>query len=434
MRWLSSRMRVASRLRGERGGVAVIAAVLFSGMAIIGMLAVSVDLGNLTYERRQLQNGADSTSLALAQECAADPTRCDPGEVEELLPSNARDNAMQYDSRADAGNGACGRGDTTQVGSLPKCASTDSDVDITELGECPAIPQWLKDAPTIPYVETYSRTETTTGDDALFLPFSRVLAGGPDGDRGTTACARAAWGVPTGFARALPLTFSSCEWKRQIDPPGGGYVTEGPVGATSTNPGYGGTGQPAWPSASQEVVIMMHDPNNEDRDCGWNGKDTSGGFGWLAPASGKCEVDLKPDDWAQIKPGASIPSECGTALPQIRHRVIDLPVFDCIVGSASAPTGPPPTTPADVCDPKSSLAGGSKSWYHLAGWAQFYISGYRLTGTDSGTSSRPGGKSCSGGDRCLIGWFMTGTLSDAPSIAAPGSGNDFGVNVIKPAG
>ena len=56
-------------LRGERrdrGAAAVLVTVLLAGGVIMGMLALSVDVGTLMLERRQLQNGADATSLALA--------------------------------------------------------------------------------------------------------------------------------------------------------------------------------------------------------------------------------------------------------------------------------------------------------------------------------------------------------------------------------
>lgn len=206
MRVLSCLQRhVARRVRGEQGGVAVIVAILFSGMVIIGMLAVSVDLGNLAYERRQVQNGADATSLALAQACATDVNTCKPNSAADLLDPNARDATMQYDSRADALQGACGRGTAAQVGSTPLCHSANSDAPVADLLECPPLPPWLRGAGlNIPYVETYSKTQTGTGtNDKLFLPFSRVLANGASGDKGTSACARAAWGMPKGYSATV---------------------------------------------------------------------------------------------------------------------------------------------------------------------------------------------------------------------------------------
>lgn len=421
------------RTHAERGAVATIVAVLFAGLAFMGLLAVSVDLGNLAYERRQVQNAADATSLALAQECAGGaPGKaiCVPATVADLLDANAHDGAHRYDVRNDAPAGACARGTAAQVGPLASHPCS-SDGAITDLRECPPLPGWLTtgEGVNIPYVETYAATETATGDTELFLPFSRVLAGGASGDAGTTACARAAWGRPSGYSAAVPLSFSSCEWQKQMD--AGGYVDDGPVGGV---PGYGGAGQPAWPAAAKEVVILVHDPQDEAGDCAWNGKDTSGGFGWLDQA-GDCTVDVSDDDWAHIDTGNNIPNTCKNMISGMRNTVVELPVFDCIVAASSQPSGPVPTTPTDVCDPTQQQSNGNNTWYHLAGWAKFYVSGYKLGGSDSGTSSMPGGKSCSGSQRCLIGWFLAGELSDTPSsVVAPGGPNDFGTYVIKPAG
>lgn len=57
------------RTRGEneRGAVGVMAAVLM--IVVIGLGAVAVDVGQIYAERSQLQNGADSAALAVAQAC-----------------------------------------------------------------------------------------------------------------------------------------------------------------------------------------------------------------------------------------------------------------------------------------------------------------------------------------------------------------------------
>ena len=77
-----------------------------------------------------------------------------------------------------------------------------------------------------------------------------MLAGGASGDAGTTACARAAWGVPRGYTGSLPVTINDCEWRDQTNG-GTDYVDEAPSGA---KPGYGGAGQPAWPAGSKEAT------------------------------------------------------------------------------------------------------------------------------------------------------------------------------------
>ena len=55
---------------GERGAIAVIVAVLM--VALLGFVAIAVDVGMLYAERAQLQNGADAAALSLAQTCARD--------------------------------------------------------------------------------------------------------------------------------------------------------------------------------------------------------------------------------------------------------------------------------------------------------------------------------------------------------------------------
>lgn len=78
----------------------------------MGMLALTVDVGGIWLERRQLQNGADSTSLA--DMCARDATKCAPATakatLDPLLDANAgSDNESQSDSRSDTVNGLCAR-------------------------------------------------------------------------------------------------------------------------------------------------------------------------------------------------------------------------------------------------------------------------------------------------------------------------------------
>lgn len=413
----------------ERGSVATIVAVMLSGMVIIGMLAVSVDLGNLTYERRQVQNAADATSLALAQECAGDPDDCDPELVEDLLDANSRDDASRYDSRVHAPDGACASGDASQVGQLASVQCVSSG-DIADLGECPAVPDWLADNPGIPYVETNSATETGAGGTELFLPFSRVLAGGASGDEGTTACARAAWGVPRGYTASLPVTINDCEWRDQTEN-GLAYVDDPPAGP---KPGYGGAGQPAWPPGSEEIVLILHDPKKTDSQCTWNGKDFPGGFGWLGTVNKSCNALVSDNDhWVQVDPGAS--ASCSkTELGDLVGTVVEVPVFDCVKGSKTNPGAVLPD-PSE-CNPTNPQAGGNNVWYHIAGWAKFYVSGMDVPGVTK-WGLVPGGHTSCGvsGAKCIAGWFLTGQLSGTPSqVVPPGGGDDFGTYVIKPAG
>ena len=58
----------------EHGGVAVTVAIML--MVLIGVGALVLDVGNLYWERRQLQNGADAAALALVQDCIEEGLPC----------------------------------------------------------------------------------------------------------------------------------------------------------------------------------------------------------------------------------------------------------------------------------------------------------------------------------------------------------------------
>lgn len=435
MRWLNPPVQGTSSRSRERGAAATIVAVLLAGGVLMGMAALSIDVGQIMFERRQLQNGADSSSLAFADICAKTTADCDPtsattqAKLKTLLNGNASDAASQLDaSRGDSLNGLCGRGTTSL--NLPICSSAGTNAPVGNLAECPPLPSWLAtgDGARIPYVEAYSLTQSTNGDSILPARFSQLITGQP----GTSvrACARAAWGPPGSYSATIPLTISACEWQRQTN--SGANYQAAPSGPA---PGYGGAGQPAWPPGASEIVVLLHNPGDAGSNCDWNGKDTAGGFGYVD--STNCQALVTTDNWVRIDSGNNVPADCKAIMPGLVGKVVSLPVFDCLISSQATPTGPIPTTPDGICDPTQRNSGGANSWYHILGWAKFYISGYKLSGT--GTASiLPGGHTdCStspgGGDRCLFGWFVQGAL-DATSIVPPGGGTDFGTYAVLPAG
>ena len=63
--------------RDDRGAIAV--TVALSLTALLAVLAFVVDVGLLYFEKAELQNGADSAALAVAQECATSGPTCMPG-------------------------------------------------------------------------------------------------------------------------------------------------------------------------------------------------------------------------------------------------------------------------------------------------------------------------------------------------------------------
>ncbi|MDQ4488800.1 pilus assembly protein [Sinomonas sp. ASV486] len=87
---------------GERGAIAILSVVLM--LALIGVGAVAVDLGQVYAERAQLQNGADSAAIAIGQQCYKNQT-CTSSyagawttAAQPLVNGNANDNASTIQS------------------------------------------------------------------------------------------------------------------------------------------------------------------------------------------------------------------------------------------------------------------------------------------------------------------------------------------------
>jgi hypothetical protein len=112
-------------------------------------------------------------------------------------------------------------------------------------------------------------------------------------------------------------------------------------------------------------------------------------------------------------------------------KVVNLPVFDCT--ASGLPSSEPPI---GTC----AAGAGSSAHYHRLGYAAFYLSGYSVT-TTSGVPNKVKSVNpnfnafpCSGGESCISGWFVTGSLS-ATAIAGPPSGPGyFGTYSVVPAG
>lgn len=94
MRWLTDQMAT------DEGAIAPLVALLM--VPLLGFAALTVDVGALYVERRELQNGADAAALAAAQECALR----EMATQSQLCPEPvARQQAERY-AKANAGDGA----------------------------------------------------------------------------------------------------------------------------------------------------------------------------------------------------------------------------------------------------------------------------------------------------------------------------------------
>ena len=95
----------------ERGAIAMMVTVLLASGVLLGCAALSVDVGNLSAERRQLQNGADAAALSAAQDCAITvcPTATSPS-LTVLAGANATDGTSSISRTNPALPAVCGAG------------------------------------------------------------------------------------------------------------------------------------------------------------------------------------------------------------------------------------------------------------------------------------------------------------------------------------
>jgi Flp pilus assembly protein TadG len=156
----------------ERGAVAVVVALLM--IPLLGFAAISLDVAGLYLKRQQLQTGADSAALAIAQQC--NRASC--------TSASAATQAQTY-AQQNVSSGSV----TATVTSL-----TSSKVTV--------------------------RTNTTQAH--LFAPVLGIAS------TPVTASSTVGWGSPLSGTAVLPLAFSWCEWKAQT----GGGLPSGTVART----------------------------------------------------------------------------------------------------------------------------------------------------------------------------------------------------------
>jgi len=366
------RRLTSPRRPDDAGAVATVVAILLGGGVLLGMAAVSVDVGQLYAERRQVQNGADAAALAVAVSCASSTT-CDTstsGQARSIANANANDAATAVLS-------VCGSGHPSLAG----CGGSSGPV----LAQCPTVPSNVQG-----WVRVGTGTASSGGGSLLPPSFARTLTG-RSGYLGSQvlACAQAAWGSPGSMSVTVPLTLSQCEWDAA--------TANGT--AFATPPPY-----PPYPAGGQ-VALKQHS-TSERGGCPSSGgayADLPGGFGWLAAGSGCSAVTVSAGGTVAADPGVSA-SACGDVVAAAVGKVIFLPVYSAAWGN------------------------GSNGTYQIAGFAAFYLSGYALPGAHPTKVASPvGGHLCKGSDKCVYGWF-TQALMPPPSTL--GSGPSMGARVV----
>ncbi|MET4144917.1 pilus assembly protein TadG-related protein [Arthrobacter sp. UYCo732] len=178
----------------ERGVVAPVAALLM--VALLGFGALAVDVGAMYSEKAQLQNGADSAALAVADICAKAPmsARC---------PADQKTQATPY------ANGNALDGHSNVVSAVVDNAAGTADVK--------------------------TETPASAGGEHFSLYLARALG---INSVEIQATAQARWKYPTTGRAVLPLVFATCEFKDDHSPHkilthGGGH---GAPDCNSSNP------------------------------------------------------------------------------------------------------------------------------------------------------------------------------------------------------
>jgi Flp pilus assembly protein TadG len=394
--------RTASRREREKGAVATIATILVASGVVMAMLALTVDVGNIMAERRQLQNGADAATLALARSCSKVPvpTACSSAAqassaFESLAGANSVDGLQSLPS-TDASSQPliCGR----NVPTLPTCTLAAS---AANLDACLPLPRSL-DA-SLPYVETRTQTKSTgASPNALTSFFAKAAMPGYT-DKQYTACSRAAWGSPKDTGKTLPMTIGNCEWVTTT----ASGTKHAPSPAYTPAPGTSTTNLPANIKSGGYVVgIQSHaDSNNVDEACRKaNGQYYPGGFGWLTETN--CVTTVNADATVTGDTGASVPDGGKSAanLQQYLGKEVYIPISVTATGT------------------------GTSGSYTMDGVASFFLAGY---------SSLPAGGSaavykdelnvCSA--KCIWGWF-TSSMMPVDSALGTTSGKG-GIKVVS---
>ena len=244
------------------------------------MAALTVDVGLVHAERRELQERHDAAALAVAQQCAVGPG-CDAS-TGGLANTYADDNALDSNSRVTTvcGSGATLPGCPAAAGpSLTRCASS--------------LPNGLEG-----WAEVRTRTETAGGQTLLPPRFARALAGNGS-YAGTDVRARAAWGTPSSAIPALPVTISLCEWNRMT----GNGSNFAPAPPYSTG----------YPTSYERAIYLHNTTGATNCPAGPSGSDLPGGFGWLE--SSGCSATVSATAGLTTTPGCRCPARAAASSP-----------------------------------------------------------------------------------------------------------------------
>jgi len=219
--------------QSERGAISVIFGVLLSGFLVVGLLALVIDVGVLYQERRTLQNAADATALAIAQECAelnsgsAAPILC---QSTNLIP------ASQFSGK----NSDDGKTNVSQVCGIGSAALTPCPPSSSKQFDC-------KDS-SLSGVEQFVRVRTTSlssdGQSSVryfFAPFLKNAINSVS----MRACAQVAWGAATEAPVVYPLALPICFYQDLFENQHNAYDENDPIYLPAEDCPYTPIGSPS---------------------------------------------------------------------------------------------------------------------------------------------------------------------------------------------
>lgn len=381
----------------ERGAVAMIVAIFFGTGVFFAAAALTIDVGNINADRRQLQNGADAAAFSAARDCITTECPSLTGSTQaqtnyarlvSLANNNAADGSTKL-ARVDSPLTVAAADPEAVCGTLPGLPPCAVGTDSSKLQECPASP-----FPSADYVRVYTQT-LNAGRTATLLPYSfGALLAGVGSGANQQACASVAVGPP-GEGAVLPITFSACEWLRD---------TGGGTGGTNYAPPPPYPTPPPASTIAHEIKILLADPQiSGGTACNtWLGHDLPGGFGWVT-SSTNCTATISALSWMDVSTGNAVSDiSCKAVIPTYLNDTVHLPVFDCLdpVGNFVID---PLATPPTIC-PMNQVS-GTKAWYHVKGLAAFHLTGWQLNGLADHAPLNPANQ-CGTGATCIYGWFF----------------------------
>ncbi|MDN4610767.1 Tad domain-containing protein [Arthrobacter burdickii] len=258
----------------ERGAVAVVVALMM--VVLLGMAALAVDVGAMYVEKAQLQNGADASALAIANDCSRGTCGAVNGTGQFFADSNA----------GDATSGI------TSI-TFPTATSV--------------------------RVRTNAR-EAGTGANHFSLAFARVL-----GFQNTqiTATATASWGAPSGGS-TLPWTIGQCVFRQSL--------------SASQRTQLDSTGNFVG-DPTPVHMLLRYDNNLDYPGCAGQNGDVRGGFGWLDRDGTGCSaaVNIGTGE-AGSNPGLDFPGECSSIMARLREEPVLIPIYSSSVLNGSRAT------------------------------------------------------------------------------------------------